>query len=577
MSNERLSLSYQGPEIEIGEEITKAKRKSMVHHSDSFIVESPKKIKSNPYNIFTKSMILGVKTESFVSDLSVFHAQQDLSQTFVENNESLLDNRLQNLNQRIQQIEGRISSYKQYIADLENQISGYDLFLSSTPSLQDENFDFSTNDKNAALLKNVLEQIKFLNNKITKSNELIQNKQKQRAEVLKSALELKKTRDNTKIQFQNEIFQLKTQLNTAEIDKSNSTNKVNECLNDSKRLHENINSAILNLSKLKADQNNIIDSIKVEQLNNNKYEENIKIIQKSIKSTKTNLQNIVETQGNETKSYFSAVDKLTKTRNSISKEHKSVNKELQERKQQLSDNQAYIDNLEILIKLKERKLKLIAEAQNLSSHKFKKSSLALEKQVAIEERLPIFKQINEEIIKNRENSNNLSEQINTAFKHNENLKNNTVFYSSQLDQIFLDVVAEIDPELTKTVVSRNANDLKIELNNISIAKHKSIIEMKKYIKGLKTKIEILNLRNTKKKSKVMRKQDEADELDYRYKFDTRYNMTETQRSAIYSMILLNRSVRNDLNILNSNTQGIEVFLKSWTLQLDKIIKFIKIK
>ncbi|EAX87837.1 hypothetical protein TVAG_365100 [Trichomonas vaginalis G3] len=572
-----MSLSYQGPDVVIGKEITEAKREGMLHHASSFIAEPSILKKTNPYNVYTQSVLLNVKSEDMISNLSVFQVNQDISEEYYNNNESILENRLTNLNQRIKYYDSRISAINEYILEVDSQINGYDTFLKNLQSLEDHHIDLKGKSDSNKFLNTTLSQIELLNNLIKKSDDLIKSRRAVRINIQSKISELKQKITEIELQFQNERTNLKNQLNTVQTVKSEAVQKFNQwkalCTESTKKNQ----SLIAEISNYKSQRKKTLDSIILLSVKNNQIANTVTSIQNSINSTKKMHKSITEQYENDVVAYMEYVTKLEGERKSISEQLKKIKREISEISKDHSDDNNLILSLDTLCKLKSRKIQLIDESNRMTSIKPIKYSLKLEKKMYKEEKLPIFKKIEDSIKRNYDTSAKLSQEITAMFQKNESLKNDVIFYGSQLDQIFLNAVSEVNQNLSKSVKSRNSADLKVELHNMTIERHKVVINKKKIVKDLKSKVEFLQLKNSKSIASLYRKKDEYDELNYRYKFDTRFKMTESQRSAIYSMIWLKRLVRNEIHIINSSTTETEAFLRSWIFQLDKVQKFIKCK
>ena len=568
---ERLSQSYGGYEIPLEDDgfdyVT-----SLPAKSESFL-DSPRKLfQLDPIKIINQSILSTSERSGFVSDF-IF----DLSKHSIHNfkaKQRLLsfEKASQTIEQRIEEIEKRKKAYQSHINNMLQQIENlnqFQMFLATKTSnneLTQERKD--TNKTRTERLTKTIDGIKENINTLSNSREELQKKQQV---ITKRINELKQNISNKRNECFNEISEITGKMQATGKERTETTRLIKCYKQEKSNYEQSITNIDHSLSELD-DETTVISLRQKENIDKSK-QNNLLL------TTLTNIGNeLKESQKKASYNYKKNVEKPSIKYNEMKKERKAITAALKE----CRNEEQEIKNENIKNNLIERALeKLISIEKNISNknddyqkmleRESYKPIIDLEIQ-AEEEGISCANNKKLSEIKSISRHNDQSnEQVETTKNKIEAMDNNIRAIRQQLKSMFAKTIREINPKMIDKIVSTNIDDLEKELKEIDIRRKEVYVDIKSDNHQLKKRRDILRERTEKAKARVIKKKNILEELENRLIFDTYFDLNEEERSSVYRIIWLKKSISDEMqlwnNPYNTNYEGLA---KSWLFHLDKI-------
>ena len=568
-----LSQSYGGYEIPLEDDgfdyVT-----SLSPKSESILVSSRNLIKLDPINIINQSILSTSERSGFVSDIIVGLNKHSIHNFKAKQRLLSFEKESRTIEQRIEEIEKRKKAYQNHINNMLQQIENLNRFqldLASKTNNNERKLDKKdSNEIRTERLNKTIGSIKENINTLSSSK---QELQKERHELTNRINELKQNINKYHNESFNEIIKITDKIQETRKERIE-TDRIIKCTKQEiSKFEQSITNIDHSLSEL--DDEITVNSIKQKE-NIEKSNQNISLLK-----ALSNIGNeIKESKEKACNHYKKNVEEPSLKYNELKKERKTIIMELKEcRKEDLEIKNENTNNILI-----EQALEKLIALENT----IKKKNDDYQKILTIESYKPIIDlEIQAEEEGFSSTNNKKQAEINDALRNNDQSKEQVKATENQIAEMhsnmntikqklklmFTKTINEVNPKMVDKITSTNIDDLEKELKKIDTKRKELCVDLKSEITQLKKRKDILIERTVKAKTNTTKKKNILEELENRLIFDTYFDLNEEQRSSIYRIIWLKKSIGDEMQLwINPYNTNYEGLTKSWILHLDKISK-----
>ena len=580
-----LSLSYVGKDVPLEEDgfdyVTALKPKS-----DSFIDSSPSYFPNtelDPVHLFNRSIIVQVDKDNFVSNLSFFHNKSTMSKIYYQNQNSFYKQKNKNASFSIDELNKRKKMYARMNNKMESHMSEINeltqMFKKNLKNKKNYFRELFNIDSKTLSFHAVDKVINVMQNRNIRFKKRLTKYRLHKKAFNKVIPKIKSTIEEKTNTANNEIIDLSNQLQL----QNQELDGVNEIISEYQKKEKHIREIIQKKDYILINSEQTEHIIKRQKKQCIDHSKNIEQQLQTVSLIKQRLVNqhnaIIKAHEDNVKRMHEKYDQLVNERKEISKQYEECKAQIEEINEELGEQNDKIYSITKLISYKEKMASFEEELTNMNQeHETKMNNISdddnkLEyqyEQAKVSSHLKVF-------IDQVEDVNKAKEKVLFASKVVRDEKQETIekikVIKQEIEDVFCSQVNEIRPELSNKIKSRNAVGLEKELYNIAVERKQFYYDTKAATRKMKKKVQSLSNQIKQHKINIVNKKDDLEELLFRQEFETLFDLTEEERSSLYRMFWLIKSIRNEMPLwLNKYNNDHVSLARAWAFHLDKIAK-----